>query len=209
MELMVHKDPPVVLVLQEATERRERMARLATLDHLASPEPEALEERTARREKLDRREQPGLPEHEDQGEMMVPRVTLALSASPEIPDPLVNPVLVALMDYQETKEMMETPERLVPLVHLERLECLVLLANGALLDKQVRKEDKVKRGLRGRVEPRALSVRPDLLDFRDLLARLVQMVYVASLAQLVNKDFLVPRVKTVPLDPLALLDYLV
>jgi len=208
VELMVHKDPPVVLVLREATERREKMARLATPDHLASPEPEASEERTARRENQDRREQPGPPEHEDQAEMTVPRVTLALSASPETLAPLVNPVPVALMDYQETKEMMETPVRLVPLVHPERQECPVLLANGAPLDKQGRREDKVKRDPRARAEQRGLWVRPDLLDCRGLLGSPVQRGFAASPAQLVNKDFLVPLVKTALLGPLDLLDYL-
>lgn len=208
-ELTVHKDPLVVLALREATERRERTARLATPDRLVRADPRAVEARPERRENQDRREQPGPPGHEGQGETMAPRVTLVPSASPETPAPLENPALLALMDYPETKEMMETPERQVPLVHLERLECLVLLANGAPLDKQVRREDKVKRDPRETLESRAPSARPDLSDFRGLLARPELTAYAVSLAQLVNKDFLVPLVKTVPLDPWDLPDYLV
>lgn len=152
-------EPKVLLVVSvqwEVSVRREKLERLATLDRLESLVSEVAEERLGRREKP---VHPGLPDHlaaADPLEMMVPRVTLVLLASPETLAPLVSLVLVALMVYQVTKEMMERLGNLALQVHPVKLEYQDLLANGDLLDKQVRKANKERKDPREKLEQRGL-----------------------------------------------------
>lgn len=96
-EPMVHKVLLVVLVQWEESVRREKMVKLATQDHLESLVSEAQEERLVRREKLVHPELLDLLVLVDPLEMMVPRVTLVLSASQETLVPLVSQVLLVWM----------------------------------------------------------------------------------------------------------------
>lgn len=175
--------------------RREKTAKLATRDPLESLVSEVLEERPVRREKPALQELPVPPVAVDPLAMMVPRVTLVLSASQETPVPLVSPVLVVLMVYPETKEMMERLDNLALQVHLVKLESQDLRAKGDLLDEQVRREDKEKRDPREKLEQRDPLGKRDLSDLRDLLENPVPKVCVESPAPSVSKDSLAPPVK--------------
>lgn len=152
-------EPKVLLVVSvqwEVSVRREKLERLATQDRLESLVSEAPEERLVRREKPAHQ---GLLDHPavaDPLEMTVPRVTLVLLASQEILAHLVSLVLLALMVYQVTKEMMERPGNLALQVHPVKLEYQDLPANGDLLDKRVRKANKEKRDPREKPEQRGL-----------------------------------------------------
>lgn len=96
--------------------------------------------------------------------------------------------------------MMEKLVSLDQQVHLGRLEYQGLQANGDQLDKLVKKGDKEKKDPRESLELKGPLAKLGPLDLRDPLERLAQTVCEESLAQLVNKDFLVLPDKTVPLD---------
>lgn len=206
MELKVLQ---VVLVQWEALVRREKTARLATQDHRESLVSEAQEERLVRREKPAHQELLDPPVAADPLEMMVPRVTLVLSASQETLVLPVSLVLLVLTVYQVTKEMMEKRVNLALQVHLVRLEYLDLLAKGVLLVKQVRRADKEKRDPREKLEQRGLLGKLDLWDHRGPLESLALRVCVEFLALLVSKDSLVRLEKMDLLDLLDPLDFLV
>lgn len=206
-ELAVLKVLPVVSVQWEVLVRREKAVKQATQDHLESLVLGDPEERLVRREKPAHPELLDLPVHADPPEMTVPRATPVLLASQETPVPLVSLVLVVLMVYQVTKEMMEMPDSLALQVHLARLEYQDLRAKGDLLDQQVRRADKERRDPRERLEPRGLLVKLVLWDLRVLLERVVPRDCVESLALWVSKDSLDLLVKTALLDLSDLLDF--
>lgn len=95
-EPAVHKAPLVVSVQWEVLVRREKPGRLETQDHPESLVSAAPEERLVRREKPAHQELLDPPVVVEPLEMMVPRVTLVLSASLETLVPLVSLVLLVL-----------------------------------------------------------------------------------------------------------------
>lgn len=160
----------------EGLEKRERLVNLATPARLESPALEALKERSERRERLAPREQQDPPEDEDRPEMMARKETLARLDSLETLVPLVSPALLVLMVCPATREMMEKLDSLVLLVRPEKLEYRDLLANGDPLEKPDQRADKERKEPRARPELRALSVKLDPWDLRDLLEKPVRRV---------------------------------
>lgn len=104
------------------------------------------------------------------------------------------------MAWLETREMTARPVSLVHLVLLEKPGLQDPPARGDPLDQPVLREDKERRDLRVRLEPRGLMVRLDLSDPRGPLVNPDPMACVESPALLVNKDFRVPLEWTDPLD---------
>ncbi|XP_064847909.1 uncharacterized protein LOC135558086 [Oncorhynchus masou masou] len=172
VELTVPKALLVEWVLWEVMEKRERAVKPATRDHLESPVEEAPEERQGRRESQDHLELPDLQGPVDLEETMAPKATPDPLASLETLVPLESLELVDWMAWLETREMTETVVSQVHLVLLEKLDLQDHPARGDPLDQPVLREDKERRVLRVRLEPRGLMVKLDLLDPRGPLGSL-------------------------------------
>lgn len=156
--------------------KRERLVNLATPARLERPVLEALKVRLERRERLALREQQDPLEDEDRPEMTARKETLARLDSLETLVPLVSPASLVLMVCPVIREMMEKLDSLVLLVRPEKLEYRDLLANGEPLEKPDRRADKERKEPRVKPELRALWVKLDQWDLRDLLEKPVQRV---------------------------------
>lgn len=167
---------PVESVHLEESEKRERLANLATPARLESPVLGEVKVRSGRKERPGPREPLDLQEDEDQPETTDPKETPALLDSQETRVPLVSPALVVSMVCPVTKETMEKPDSLVLLVHPGRLEYRDLLANGDPLEKPDRRAGKERREPRARLELKESLGKLDQWDLRDLLGKLVLRV---------------------------------